>query len=211
MNEQSKERLGQPQKVKEHVYIFKDKALSGTSYLIACPDCGQEHEVHPDQKGVFKGVCPNCKCRYGFNVVELPKPKEDEDSDGVMTETDVVMVSRKKHSGGALVWGGILGGLLFRKAEHLNYGDNIVGRKDENKPSDISIDDSFVSRRSIKITVKPAPGKTGNTYRLTVLSAANPVFVNSNALETGDYTFLNYNDKIKIGHTVLTLKKLKKK
>ena len=86
-------------------------------------------------------------------------------------------------------------------------GHNLVGRDDSDTPSDININDPYISRKSVNIYVMKSPEGTGHTFKLTVMKAANPVFVNSQQMHEGETIYLNYNDKIKLGHTVLTLKR----
>ncbi len=117
----------------------------------------------------------------------------------------------KKKSHAALVYGGRFCGLLGKKTtKRLYFGSNVIGRNDPDALSDINIDDEYVSRRSVEITVSKIPGGKGEIYRMSLLrQPANPVTVNSKELtmESGVIN-LNFNDKIKLGHTVMTLKRI---
>lgn len=119
----------------------------------------------------------------------------------------------KKNANAALVYGGRFGGLFGKKTvKRLKFGANVVGRNDPGDPSDINIDDDYVSRRSVEITVSKIPGGKDEVYKMILLrEPSNPVFVNSQQLTMNSGAiYLNYNDKITLGRTVLTLKKVNK-
>jgi hypothetical protein len=82
----------------------------------------------------------------------------------------------------------------------LSDGKNVVGRYDESKNSDIAIkNDSAMSRRSIEIDVMHSD--KGYAFKLTVLSATNPVLHNNNPLMPGESISLNFGDSIILGKT----------
>lgn len=88
----------------------------------------------------------------------------------------------------------------------LRLGENVVGRKDFSKPSDIQIDgDMTISRRSVRILVSPANG--GYTYQLTVLSAANPVRLNGALVAEGQTVPMAMGASLLMGQTILRLEK----
>ncbi len=106
---------------------------------------------------------------------------------------------------GELSWGS------FFSSKHFQLGENTItiGRKDKDEPSDVSLDDSYVSRRSAKI--EPIIDKKGFLYKFTVLRASNPIFINNHEVKLGSSFFLNFGDTIKMGKTILTFKKSSKK
>lgn len=88
----------------------------------------------------------------------------------------------------------------------LHIGDNIIGRKDYDQPSDVAIEgDLTMSRRSVKLTVSPMAG--GCSYMLTVLKAANPVLINGAAVAIGQTVPLTMGASIFMGQTMLRLEK----
>ncbi len=105
---------------------------------------------------------------------------------------------------GEIVWGGVL------SPKHHTIGTMpvTIGRKDRNEPSEISLNDDYVSRQSA--VIEPIRNESGFLYKFTVLRASNPVFVNGRELLVGNSIYLNYGDTIKLGKTTLTFKKAKK-
>lgn len=98
----------------------------------------------------------------------------------------------------------------FNKSFDLPVGDVVIGRTDSAQPSDISITgDEFISRRSVKITVKYDELK-GYSYCLRVLKSTNPVMLNDQPLDPKyDEPYLNLGDIIKLGRTSLRLDPVK--
>ena len=86
----------------------------------------------------------------------------------------------------------------------LKRGENIIGRKDPDIHSDIEIDDSTISRRSITITVE----EKGNSYkyRFKVNKCTNPVYVDGIEKELNIEYYIDPGAKIKLGKTTLELK-----
>ena len=194
--------LGVAQLVKGNAYIVHEKAIVGECYTVICPKCNKQLRLHPDKNGPHIEVCPDCKAQIGYNSKVVVR--KEEGTDDRHTEINRMLLN-KDHAGkgGRLVWG-----FLGRHSANLSVGENTVGRKDTNSPSDISIDDAYMSRRSISIDVEEKSG--AYSFKLTVLKAANPVMVNSNELYIGNSIYLNYGDTIRLGNTVLTFKKIKK-
>ena len=86
----------------------------------------------------------------------------------------------------------------------LHIGDNIIGRKDFGKPSDVAIyGDPTISRQSVKLTVSMIGG--GCTYLLMVMNAANPVLVNGAPVSIGQTVQLSIGASIVLGQTMLRL------
>ncbi len=167
------------------------------------PKPSEKPAVQPDEKPAEE---PKKK------PIEAEKPMDDVHAhEGHTTITDDSHF--KKKASAALVYGGRFGGLFGKKTvKRLKFGANVVGRNDPSEPSDINIDDDYVSRRCVEITVSKIPGGKNELYKMILLrKPANPILVNSQLLtmESGPI-YLNYNDKITLGRTVLTLKKVDK-
>lgn len=91
---------------------------------------------------------------------------------------------------------------LVAERYKLSEGQTIIGRDDDDDPSDISITgDATISRRSISINI--VPDEYGFDYILKVLNAANPVKVNGKQVRVGEKVYLDLGDIITIGHTNL--------
>ncbi|MDE7375638.1 MAG: FHA domain-containing protein [Muribaculaceae bacterium] len=95
-------------------------------------------------------------------------------------------------------------GKMFGSAPQmmLRPGSNIIGRYDSMAPSDFSLNDRAVSRRSVEIFVDSNP-VDGITFKLTVLKAANPVYHNGRPMNVGDALALKFGDTIRLGTTTL--------
>lgn len=91
---------------------------------------------------------------------------------------------------------------LVAERYKLSEGKTIIGREDDEEPSDISLSgDDTISRRSISIDI--VPDDYGFDYILKVLNASNPVRVNGKQIRVGEKTYLDLGDVITIGHTNL--------
>ncbi len=120
------------------------------------------------------------------------------------TPTDFLGGQDRKVETGMLVWGGF----WKKKKFVLHEGQNWIGRFDRNKPSDVMVDDEFVSRRSACIEVAMFRG--AYSFKFTVQKTLNPVTVNGRPLQPGQSVYLNYEDYIVMGKTTFFFKKLKK-
>lgn len=91
---------------------------------------------------------------------------------------------------------------LIAERYKLSEGKTIIGRDDDDEPSDISLTgDDTISRRSISIDI--VPDDYGFDYILKVLNASNPVRVNGKQIRVGEKIYLDLGDVITIGHTNL--------
>ena len=84
----------------------------------------------------------------------------------------------------------------------LSEGRTIIGREDDEEPSDISLSgDDTISRRSISIDI--VADEFGFDYIMKVLNASNPVSVNGKQIYIGEKVYLDFGDIITIGKTNL--------
>lgn len=91
---------------------------------------------------------------------------------------------------------------LSTERYRLTEGTTIVGRDDDEEPSDISISgDETISRRSISINI--VADEYGFDYIMKVLNASNPVRLNGKPLRVGEKVYLDLGDVITLGHTNL--------
>ena len=198
-------------------FLFVKSLRAEREYVFDCPKCGTENTVTFGKPGMKKYFCKKCEVKFTASVKE---PKNDEEKSQVVKTEGVshtITITDdgyfKKKANAALVYGGRFGGLFGKKTvKRLKFGANVVGRNDPGEPSDINIDDDYVSRRSVEITVSKMPGGKNEVYKMTLLrEPSNPVFVNSQQLTMNSGAiYLNYNDKITLGRTVMTLKKVNK-
>lgn len=201
--------LGVPVDVGKNRFVFKQRAVTGQTYQHFCP-CGETILVTFPTPGNIQFKCKNCQRLYAAAVKEAPTPTSTPsptptpptpvDNDTANT-TEIGVI--RAMTGAILVYGNI----LHRQKKALYYGHNIIGRKDLEKPSDIQIDDPFISRCSVDISVRRAPDGSGNIFRLQVLQTRNPVYVNNQQIQINEQVYLKYNDKLKLGNTLMTLKK----
>ncbi len=221
-------------KIKDHLYAFRHPLHTGTSYTFECTECKQSISKTFSKTGARKTTCPSCgtvyvakveapasvsKTRNGESKEPLPTPTlseaptHEEETKTSLNKTILITPSstgQRKSSDLSLVWGGRFGGLIRPQTAPLFQGVNIIGRRDSQMPSDINIDDDYISRRSLEIVVAKAPGNHGYSYRLKVLTTSNPIYLNSKEIKAGQQVFLQPTDKIKVGKTTLTFKTNKK-
>jgi len=207
--------LGTPELVDGGVYVVKNRALVGKIYAIVCPTCKKPLLIKAKSATYYKVTCKDCGTQVYYigkeSASSAPVKKSIGQTVEVRHQQDKLqgakIVTQKYVSPNAcLSWGG----WLNKKSYDINrIGEHYIGRNDDEIKSDISIDDDYVSRRSVLIEAIP---KAGNDYmyKLTVKSATNPVLVNGQAREIGESVFLNYGDTILVGNTTLTFKQGKK-
>lgn len=198
--------LGVPVDVGKNRFVFKQRAVTGQTYQHFCP-CGETILVTFPTSGNIQFKCKNCQRIYAAAVMAAPSssppsspPPSSVDNDTANT-TEIGVI--RAMAGAVLVYGNI----LHRQKKDLYYGHNVIGRLDKEKPSDIQIDDPFISRCSVDISVRRAPDGSGNVFRLQVLQTRNPIYVNNKLIQVNEQVYLNYNDKLKLGNTLMTLKK----
>lgn len=161
----------------------------GDSYEILCPHCQSAKMRYTPQEAGVKGFrCPSCKGVVAVQVRDKTKVIDVDDT--------------------GLVKGRLRQLATFGKGKTfpLPVGKKLmIGRSDKDNPSDISIKDSYVSRRSLSIEVLQS--EEGYSFRLSVLNARNPVTINGERLSVGDSVYLGFGDIIGLGQTKLTLEK----
>lgn len=116
-------------------------------------------------------------------------------------------LNRQPESDAKLVWWSRTG----RKKYILHVGKNHIGRRDEDRPSDLSLKDEHASARSVCIEVTKKYSTLGREtyeYQLTVERATNSVLLCGRELRTGETVGLWFGDTIVLGKTTLTLKKV---
>lgn len=177
------------------VYTVKEKAIVGRLYKLDCPKCHQSLYVKAKEAKPWIEHCKQC----GTKILVQGHVAETKAG----SESITVSLKGKNPSSGRLVWGKI----FFRKSYVLHEGVNYIGRRDNDVPSEVSLDDEYVSRRSVAIEVKKA--QKGYTYKLTVERCANPVLINGRAQEVGNSVYLNYGDTIYVGNTAITFRPVK--
>ena len=200
---------------KEHFYAFAQRVPIGALCKIVCPECSFCLVEKTSKIGNYKWVCPHCNTIVGFVVVnpeQVEEQKEQPNQDASIEEpVGSKEESPKPHTKkidnenlcnlGELAWGGF----FSRKHYPLRVGTIYIGRKDEGEPSDLQLEDSYVSRRSALLEVLSSD--KGFLFKLTVKHASNPVYVNSSEISVGNSIYLNYGDVLIFGKTKMTFKK----
>ena len=200
---------------KEHFYAFPQRVPIGALCKIVCPECSFSLVEKTSKIGNYKWVCPHCNTIVGFVVVnpeQVEEQKEQLNQDASIEEpVGSKEESPKPHTKkidnenlcnlGELAWGGF----FSRKHYPLRVGTIYIGRKDEGEPSDLQLEDSYVSRRSALLEVLSSD--KGFLFKLTVKHASNPVYVNSSEISVGNSIYLNYGDVLIFGKTKMTFKK----
>lgn len=200
---------------KEHFYAFAQRVPIGALCKILCPECNFSLVEKTSKIGNYKWVCPHCNTIVGFVVVnpeQVEEQKEKPNQDASIEEpVGSKEESPKSHTKvidhenlcnlGELTWGGF----FSRKHYPLRVGSIYIGRKDEGEPSDLQLEDSYVSRRSALLEVLSSD--KGFLFKLTVKHASNPVYVNSSEISVGNSIYLNYGDVLIFGKTKMTFKK----
>lgn len=206
---------------KEHFYGFAQRVPIGALCKIVCPECSFSLVEKTSKIGNYKWVCPHCNTIVGFVVVN-PEPVEEQKeqpNQDASIEKPVGSKEEKEEKEespkpltkkidnenlcnlGELAWGGF----FSRKHYPLRVGTIYIGRKDDGEPSDLQLEDSYVSRRSALLEVLSSD--KGFLFKLTVKHASNPVYVNSSEISVGNSIYLNYGDVLIFGKTKMTFKK----
>ena len=188
--------LGEPKLMFEddNIYVISELAEEGKTYSFVCPHC---HSVFLDstlKEEVKMTKCPDCDTFICFSSKGKKKTP-------TLARTKALTSSPYSNQEGVLIWkdAGMVQKLV------LNVGNTIIGRRDEDSPSDISLMDETASRRSVRITVTKGKKSGKYTFKLEVLRTTNAVYVNRNALYAKSSIYLNDGDRFKVGKTLFTL------
>lgn len=180
------------------VYFVKEPATAGEKSRFDCPECGKSVVVNNDKPGKYYVKCAHCN---NPTIVKVVEKENKTDKAGKVKKPTRKVQSDTTAERGQLVWGN-----LFRRRRHeLRNGSTVIGRNDSNETSDLMFDDPTMSCRSVRIDVNANDG----TCLLTVLHATNPVSVNGVNFPEGSSIYLNFNDTLKMGSTVIVYSKLK--
>jgi hypothetical protein len=156
---------------------------------IVCPHCKQLTHIEKVDNPVMKILtCDKCK---GPIEVNFRDPTKDVSGAAFLYRGKIQIVHR----------------FFFKKDFPLRIGTNIIGRADKSEPSDIQLNDETVSRRSVEIEVKVSE-RGGFFFHFRVLKSTNPVLVNSQRINPGNESLLNYGDIITMGRTQLRFDKI---
>ena len=226
--------LGRPVKAqKGNLYAMPKRAIVNVAYMYTCPKCAHTVNINLDKTGVHRTACLHCGTvtlvkaidreeaqnikkqvlqKNKVNSGNAPKVDDNKPEKGgekqqeekqTVKSTTPFFPSRNIYKA-KITWGGFL-----RKKEYeLHIGENWIGRKDAELPSDIAVNDSYMSRRSVCIEVISKQSEF--FFKMTVRRATNTVRLNGKDLAEGQAIFLNYDDVITLGNTVFTVKKIGK-
>lgn len=212
--------LGQPVKAPgdNRLYVIKQRAKVGELYQMVCPECGFAMVKKIIKEGRQRWDCPQCQAILGFAAVATEANQATPKAEKPKAEK--AKVEKEKHEApnkpttkldksalqdmGELVWGSF----FSRKHFALHPGSILIGRRDGQEPSELQLNDNYVSRRSVVLDVIPTD--KGYLFKLAVRNASNPVYVNGSEILVGNSIYLNYDDVILMGKTKLTFKKSKK-
>ena len=188
--------LGEAQQMFEgdNIYVVHERAIVDKIYSFICPRCHSVFISKTINDDVVKIKCPECDTYICFS-------SQGEKQDSTIRRTQIINGSESSTLEGVLVWSN--NGHVESKV--LMPGEMTIGRKSNDVPSDIGLDDGTASRRSVKIVVTRGEQTGKYIFKLVVLRTTNAVSVNQNALYNNSEIYLNYGDTIKLGETTLTL------
>ncbi len=188
--------LGEAQQMFEgdNIYVVHERAIVDKVYSFICPRCHSVFISKTVNDDVVKVKCPECDTYICFS-------SQGERQDSTIRRTQIINGNESSTLEGVLVWSN--NGHVESKV--LMPGETTIGRKSNDVPSDIGLDDGTASRRSVKIVVTRGEQTGKYIFKLVVLRTTNAVYVNQNALYNNSEIYLNYGDTIKLGETTLTL------
>lgn len=192
--------LGNTELVKDDIYVVKNKALIGNTYTIICPKCHHPLMAKATSAKPHKKVCNICNTVIYYRGKEMPLEENKQQG-----EVKKLPTTKYGKPDARLVWGSIFNKKIY---DIIRSGEHYIGRCDSEVKSDVSINDEYVSRRSIVINATPKGN--GCDYLLTVKNATNPILVNGVEKRIGESIYLNFGDTILVGNTTLTFKKRSK-
>ena len=188
--------LGEAQQMFEgdNIYVVHERAIVDKVYSFICPRCHSVFISKTVNDDVVKVKCPECDTYICFS-------SQGERQDSTIRRTQIINGNESSTLEGVLVWSN--NGHVESKV--LMPGETTIGRKSNDVPSDIGLDDGTASRRSVNIVVTRGEQTGEYIFKLVVLRTTNAVYVNQNALYNNSEIYLNYGDTIKLGETTLTL------
>lgn len=188
--------LGEAQQMFEgdNIYVVHERAIVDKVYSFICPRCHSVFISKTVNDDVVKVKCPECDTYICFS-------SQGERQDSTIRRTQIINGNESSTLEGVLVWSN--NGHVESKV--LMPGETTIGRKSNDVPSDIGLDDGTASRKSVKIVVTRGEQTGKYIFKLVVLRTTNAVYVNQNALYNNSEIYLNYGDTIKLGETTLTL------
>lgn len=191
-----------------------------------CPQCNHSFNVkHPLKACTATITCPQCKGKFAAKFDDVPdsvlKQLAARQAASAQTAAATKPIpqaqqqqAQEEDSGTkAISFGSIsstlcklvvVKGFFSSKTRHqLKVGENVIGRADNDVPSDIQLNDAAASRRSANLFV--SKGHAGYEYRFSVMKATNPVTVNGKPVMPGESVFLKVGDTIRLGKTKMYL------
>lgn len=209
---QAAQLLGVARNAGDGTLAVAEHARVGEPVRIKCGNCGKMHLLKPGTAGKKAISCVACHTTITFTVDDpsaQAQVKVETAKEPAQPQATIALRDRgNQQAMGAITFGGFMG--IKRKTIRLSVGQNTIGRADDEKPSSISFNDSFMSRQSVMIDVLPADDvKAGYRFLFRVLSAANPVYVNKQQYAVGDSVYLNYGDTLKLGRTTMRFVRIK--
>ncbi|MBR5686503.1 MAG: FHA domain-containing protein [Prevotella sp.] len=210
---------------KEGTYYIEEHAVCNQAVGFLCPQCNKPVIVKPMVPGRLNAECRYCHARVAFiaeqlsdiTIISKQSPSSQPESfstpspDAPNALQDVSpqpsQLSENEPSLAPALAKLSWGHWRKRQEAFLHEGVNLIGRVDKKHSSDIGIDDTLVSVRSVEIKVTLT--SAGYEYRLKVLRATNPVFVNGIVVPKGGVVRLTHGADIKMGGTVIKFKMIK--
>ena len=197
---------------KGHYYVAEHSVVA-RAVGFRCPRCAKPILVRPSVAGRLTAVCRRCATPVIFFVDAapsnvqgapapghpLPPPLSNAPAPSVASPVRPLIPARL-----------ILGHWPNRREYPLREGRTTIGRKDAVRHADIEIDDPKASACSVCLTAvpvggvgtgAPTPVRQRYDYRLQVVHATNPVFVNGIVVPPGGVVRLVAGSKIRLGDT----------
>ncbi|MDO4181591.1 MAG: FHA domain-containing protein [Bacteroidales bacterium] len=178
---------------------------------ITCPYCKQVFAIKkPEKSGNYRIVCPNPNCKKDIRLKLVAHPiqmqgqgsapvqPENEPKDTAQTPPTKIKMGEefRLHKARLIQQRKFKSNIVHQLSE----GRNLIGRKDDVNSSDISIEgDNTISRQSVEIIMERT--EKGYLFKLNVLRAKNPVYLNKAQLTEGEGMYLDYGDIIRLGKT----------
>ncbi|MBQ6955984.1 MAG: FHA domain-containing protein [Bacteroidales bacterium] len=164
------------------------------------------------ENSIIKIKCPHCQMPLAFRKpgqgagVSLTCPKCKNSLKVKISEKAIRLASKGEGRTLPARLFLISGPQMKQDVFQLREGNNIIGREDADTIQDIAIKgDATISRRSANIEVVLSNNGM-YSYRISVLNAKNPIYVNGTPLQNGKSMSLNLGDILQFGNTKMVLK-----